>query len=137
MKIWTVTYNDDSGVAASVFLDHEEAESAVSEWVDSYQRKFPNVDFSGHWQDVLEALQEQPDFMDGVVLEEHTITPTPYLDAMREALAALNVARERLRMNDLHGEEQPYIEDCATAILGLESIFTHEALCETEKEAAE
>jgi hypothetical protein len=36
--------------------------------------------------------------------------------AALEAIAALEIARERLAMNDLDGEEQPFIQDADTAL---------------------
>ena len=42
--------------------------------------------------------------------------------AIKEAIAALWVAHERLCMNDLEGEEKPFIEDCETALALLEGL---------------
>ena len=58
-------------------------------------------------------LSDQTGFLDTVTLEEHDITTHP---AVREALAALDLAQERLRMNDIDGEELPFIHDCAVAV---------------------
>ena len=36
--------------------------------------------------------------------------------ALREAIATLYAVKDRLDMNNLEGEESPYIQDCANAI---------------------
>lgn len=41
--------------------------------------------------------------------------------AMREARAALYQALERLDMNNLEGEESPFMEDCENAIAGIDA----------------
>lgn len=41
-------------------------------------------------------------------------------DAARDAIAALYAAWDRLEMNDIEGEEAPFIQDCKDAIDGLE-----------------
>jgi len=42
--------------------------------------------------------------------------------AAREAIAALEAAKERLEMNDVAGEEAPFIDDCAIALAMLSSL---------------
>ena len=36
--------------------------------------------------------------------------------ALRETIATLYAVKERLNMNNLEGEESPYIQDCTNAI---------------------
>lgn len=44
--------------------------------------------------------------------------------AARETIATLWALRHRLEINDLGGEEEPYLQDCDTAIALLESALS-------------
>lgn len=41
--------------------------------------------------------------------------------AMKEARAALRVALDRLEVNDIEGEESPFMEDCENAIADIDA----------------
>lgn len=76
MKVWTVTYNDDSGVHSTVHLTVEEADAAALEWIQHYRPSFPEVDFDQTWADVQSDLCEESGYMDSVSVVEHDLDLT-------------------------------------------------------------
>lgn len=70
------------------------------------------------WQESYSILCDTVGFMDQLTVEEHDLTEHP---AAKEARATLNLCIERLDLNDVDGEERPFIEDCQTAIKLLEA----------------
>lgn len=53
--------------------------------------------------------------------------------AALEAIATLNQVRERLEMNNLDGEEDPFIQDCDNALAMLEALpINREAAAEAD-----
>lgn len=45
------------------------------------------------------------------------------MESLKEIRAVLYVVMERLHMNNLNGEEDPFIEDCEDAIWQVESLI--------------
>jgi len=54
------------------------------------------------------------------------MTKTTTIGAMQEALATLHLMHERLEVNNYEDEEEPFMEDCTTAIAMLEKAIDAE-----------
>ena len=116
MKIWTITTSDDSGTATQAHTTEASARAQYARIVAASWESWFGESAAPMPDDTAKAwgvLSDQTGFLDTVTLEEHDITTHP---AVREALAALELAQERLRMNDMDGEELPFIHDCAVAV---------------------
>jgi len=67
------------------------------------------------------------EFSEGSRLEIPTsqlVDLTDVNEAIREAKATLGLMLERLEVNDYEGEEEPFMQDCLTAITLLENVRT-------------
>lgn len=117
MKIWTITTDDDNGTQTAIHTTRGAAEAQAREIVAAWYERHVAADGEERdhedWQESYDILRDTVGFMNSLTLEEHDITTHP---AVREALAALDLAQERLRMNDMDGEELPCIHDCAVAV---------------------
>lgn len=117
MKIWTITTDDDNGTQTAIHTTQAAAEAKAREIVAAWFARHVAEDGEERdhddWRESYEILCDTVGFMNCLTIEEHDITTHP---AVREALAALDLAQERLRMNDIDGEELPFIHDCAVAV---------------------
>lgn len=119
MKLWTITTNDDDGTRTATFFTQETADSAfarmvAASWTSWYGEDKPMPEDA---EQAYDQLSGEPGFFDQIHRDEFDLS---YHPAVREARATLNVALERLQMNDIGGEEAPFIEDCETALKMLE-----------------
>lgn len=115
MKLFTIIANDDTGPRAAAYFTQQDADSAFARMVAaSWQSwKGEGVPMPDDAATAYGTLTEDPGFFDTIHRDEFDLS---YHPAVREARAALNVALERLQMNNLKGEENPFIEDCETAL---------------------
>lgn len=108
MKIWTVTYNDDSGVATSVHLTESSAEEACRQWVVGAWTE-GDGDIPDDWREAYEKLQDSAGFIDSIHLEEHDLTalrPPPRKGAWNHALSmAIEVFSDKQDASDLTDTE--------------------------------
>jgi len=83
MKIWTITYNDDSGVDTVVVNTAAEADKLAHEWVSSYFEFDPAPE---DWREGFDHLCDRLSFMDSIQVVEHDVFPPdnsddPYVKA--------------------------------------------------------
>lgn len=121
MKIWTISSDTDGdGAITAVYHTKDAAQSAfarivAASWASVWAEAKPMPeDITTAWRQLCTV----PGFFDVVTMEEHDLTEHR---AVKEAIATLHGTIDRLQMNDMNGEEGPFIEDCQTAIKLLEA----------------
>lgn len=108
MKIWILQTLDD-GIA--VHLTLEAAKAQFDRMVEaSWQTWFGDRPMTA---EPYEDLCKCAGFYDFLSLNEHYVGNHP---AVSEARAVLHQCIRRLEVNDLEGEEVPFIQDCETAL---------------------
>ena len=113
MKIWVLTTDDGDGVTSEVFVTNDKATAAAKAWVETIWSDYRIDPCPTPFQMAYHLLCEQSGFLDQMALTEHDIRHHP---AVSEARACLHQASRRLVVNNLAGEEDPFISDNDTAL---------------------
>lgn len=118
MKIWTLTIETDHfGVLTAIHFTKAAADAQAVEVVTAWYERHIAADGEPRdhtdWQESYSILCDAMGFNESISLVEHDISEHP---AVKEATATLWACLARLELNDIDGEEQPFMEDCATAI---------------------
>lgn len=91
MKLWTTTYNDDSGnPTCEIHTSAQGAYDAQRHWLLEYRRDYPDVDFTQDNTEIFDALCERLGFMDSCTIEEHSVVNSEH--SIIEELIADQVA---------------------------------------------
>lgn len=120
MKIWTINTIVDGSAEAEIVFSEAEADAREEAhysalWAEVMEgEEYPGDAASAHA--ILSGEDVSDDQLMWVTLHELAEHP-----AAKEARATLNLCIERLDLNDVDGEERPFIEDCQTAIKLLEA----------------
>ncbi len=116
MKIWTLT-TDESGSQTAIHFSQESADAQAVEIVTAWYERFCASDTQERdhtdWRETYSILCDTLCFCETLAVEEHDISAHP---AVKEAEATLYSCLNRLELNDMDGEEQPFMADCHTAI---------------------
>lgn len=116
MKVYNIVSDGDGGVVVTTYATRDMAEAAYLELV--YASGLGNFE---DYEEAWDAVQDDADNSDWNVwiTETHLQGSTP----IKNALGALNDALTRLEINDLEGEEQPYVEAVHTAATNLDNML--------------
>lgn len=111
MKIFTLVTDSNAGTFCEVYHTEWDRDTrcyaiCVDQWTPKDGLMPTN------WREAYSTMQDRSAEW-WLHISEHDVSAHP---AVKEAVATLNVCRERLEMNDLEGEELPFIEDIDTAL---------------------